>query len=105
MHAAGRDCPGAQLAAMDDVKLAARLRPTSGPSAVALGAVIALLTWPPVTALGAEGTARIVRSDRVGSLLELANTQRAKVGVPPLRADAKLMKAAQAQAEQAAAAK
>jgi uncharacterized protein YkwD len=99
------------LQCVDGVTVPARLRPTaarlgltSGPSALALGAVIALLSWPPVTALRAEGTARIVRSDRVGSLLELANAERAKVGVPPLHADTKLMKAAQAQAEQAAAA-
>ena len=89
---------------VDGVTLAARLRTTSGPSTLALGAAIALLTCPTTTALRAEGAPRIVRSDRVGSLLELANAQRARVGVPPLRADAKLMKAAQAQAEQAASA-
>jgi uncharacterized protein YkwD len=71
--------------------------------ALALGAAIALLTWPPATALRAEGPSRIERSGRVGSLLELVNVQRAKVGVPPLHADTRLMKAAQAQAEQAAA--
>lgn len=80
------------------MRLAAHLR------TLALGAAIALLTVPPVTALRAESTGRAARSERIASLLALANAQRAKAGVAGLRADPKLMKAAQAQAEQAAAA-
>ncbi len=99
MHTAHRGCPGPPFAALNPVvRLAAHLR------TLALGAVIALLTWPPATALRAEGGGRPARSERIASLLELANARRAKEGVPGLRADAKLMQAAQAQAEQAAAA-
>ncbi len=57
--------------------------------------------------LRAEGTAAatIDRTEPIGTLLELANAQRAKAGLPPLRQNPQLMQAAQAQAEQTAAAR
>lgn len=58
--------------------------------------------------LGAEGDAAgvsIERNERFGTLLELANAQRAKAGLQPLRANARLMQAAQTQAEQTASAR
>jgi len=83
---------------VSDVRLAAHIR------ILALGAAIALLTWPDLTALRAEGAGGLAQPARVTSLMELANARRAAVGVPALRANPKLMKAAQAHAEQAAAA-
>ena len=39
---------------------------------------------------------------RAGALVELANQQRSRAGLPPLRANSQLMRAAQTQAEQSA---
>ena len=64
------------------------------------------LTWS-VGHLRAEGEAgaALERTERVSALLELANAQRATAGLPPLRANSQLMRAAQTQAEQTASAR
>jgi uncharacterized protein YkwD len=58
----------------------------------------------PLRAEGEAG-ASIERTERVSTLLELANAQRAKAGLQPLRANSQLMQAAQTQAEQTASAR
>lgn len=69
-------------------------------------AVLLVLAGPAVP-LGAEGKAGagIELTERVGTLLQLANAQRAKAGLQPLRANVRLMQAAQTQAEQTASAR
>jgi uncharacterized protein YkwD len=60
-----------------------------------------------VAHLGAEGAAgaSIERTDRIDTLLDLANAERAKAGLKPLRQNPQLMQAAQTQAEQTATAR
>ena len=48
------------------------------------------------------GAAAAAPSGRAGALVELANEHRSRAGLPPLRANAQLMRAAQTQAEQSA---
>jgi uncharacterized protein YkwD len=52
-----------------------------------------------------EAGANIERAERVNAMLDLANAQRAKAGLQPLRANSRLMQAAQTQAEQTASAR
>ena len=81
------------------VRQSARL--LAGTLALLLG--VAGVTVP----LHAEGEAgaSLERTERVSTLLELANAQRAKAGLQPLRANTQLMQAAQTQAEQTASAR
>ena len=73
----------------------------AGTFALLLG--VAGLTIP----LRAEGEAgaNVERTERINTMLELANAQRARAGLPPLRANSRLMQAAQTQAEQTASAR
>ena len=73
----------------------------AGTLALLLG--VAGLTIP----LRAEGEAgaNIERTERINAMLELANAQRARAGLQPLRANSQLMLAAQTQAEQTASAR
>jgi uncharacterized protein YkwD len=73
-----------------------------------VGALALLLSAAgPVVCLRAEAEAgaSIERTERLSTLLELANAQRAKAGLQPLRANSRLMQAAQTQAEQTASAR
>ena len=73
-----------------------------------LAGTLALLLGAGLTVpLRAEGEAgaSIERSERLNAMLELANAQRAKAGLQPLRANSRLMQAAQTQAEQSASAR
>jgi uncharacterized protein YkwD len=67
------------------------------------GILVLLLGLTGSAHLRAEGEASSVeRPSSVSTLLELANAQRAKAGLAPLRANSQLMRAAQTQAEQTA---
>jgi uncharacterized protein YkwD len=95
---AARVVAGAGIAqAMGTMSLIARCR------TVALVLPIALVSVPPSwVAPRAEGLAAVAPVQRASSLVELANLQRDKAGLRPLRPNTQLMKAAQTQAEQGA---
>jgi uncharacterized protein YkwD len=78
-----------------------RLKPAS--IALALG----LLGIPAVpiglrAESGRSAAAAAAPTARAGALVDLANEQRSRAGLPPLRANSQLMRAAQVQAEQSA---
>ena len=71
-----------------------------------LATALGLLCWPGVVAgpraEAAAGAAAAAPAARANALVDLANEARSRAGLPPLRANSQLMRAAQTQAEQSA---
>jgi uncharacterized protein YkwD len=73
---------------------------------VMLATALGLLCWPGVVAgpraEAAAGAAAAAPAARASALVDLANEARSRAGLPPLRTNSQLMRAAQTQAEQSA---